>query len=282
MRKSKRNSTTRKGIPWFIIIVSIMSVGQIFPLIWLLDFSLCKSSDLFSSGFLQWPQPFQWNNYYQAWVNGNYPHYLLNSLFVTSISIAVNIFLCITLGYAFTRMEWKLRNLFFTMIILGMMIPIHVTLAPNYLVFSRIGITDTYIGLILPYVAFSMALGVFVMSGFLKTIPRSIEESAVIDGCSIFRIIFQIILPMTKPAITTISILTFFNCWNEFIMAATFLSDEKYRTLPFSIMNFAGAYSSNYSAQFAVMFLAAFPALILYLIFNKHITKGATMGAIKG
>jgi raffinose/stachyose/melibiose transport system permease protein len=186
------------------------------------------------------------------------------------------------MGYAFIRMKWKMKGFFLTAVLLGMMIPIHATLLPNFLTFRVLGLLDTYQGLIIPYVAFSMPLGVFVMTGFLESIPRALEESAVIDGCGIFGIIFRIIFPLTKPAVITIIIMTFLNTWNEFIMAVTYLSKETLRTLPFSVWNFAGQYASNYSVQFAVMTLTAIPAIIIYILLNEHITKGITLGAVKG
>ena len=120
------------------------------------------------------------------------------------------------------------------------------------------------------------------MTGFLESVPRAIEESAVIDGCGIFRIVFQIALPLLKPAVSTVAIMTFLNTWNEFIMASTYLSNDIYRTLPFAVYNFSGQYASNYSVQFAVMNMVAIPSLVFYIIFNEQITKGAAEGALKG
>jgi raffinose/stachyose/melibiose transport system permease protein len=122
---------------------------------------------------------------------------------------------------------------------------------------------------------------VFVMTGFLETVPRSLEESAIIDGCGVYAIIFRIIMPLTKPAVVTVIVLTFLSSWNEFIMAVTFLSSDRFRTLPFSVINFQGQYSSDFGAQFAVMALSAIPAVIIYVIFSDQITKGVLAGAIK-
>lgn len=265
-----------------VLLAAVFACGQLFPLIWMLDFSLCKSGDLFASGILKWPAPPQFGNYVTAWVNGKIPQFMLNSLIVTSATIVLTMLLSLTLGYAFTRMKWKMRGFFLTLVLMGMMIPLHVTLIPNFLVYTWMGILNTYIGLIIPYTAFSMPMGVFIMTGFMETIPRSLEEAAVIDGCSVYGIIFRIVMPLTKPACVTIAIMTFLTCWNEFIMAATYLSSDKFRTLPFAVMNFAGQYSSDYAVQFAVMALTAFPAIIVYLLLNEQITKGVTMGAVKG
>jgi raffinose/stachyose/melibiose transport system permease protein len=264
------------------ILLSVTAIGQLFPLVWLVNFSLLKSGDLFGSYILKWPTEPQWKNYVTAWVDGKIPRYFLNSIIVNGVSVSSTILLAVTMAYAFTRMRWKLRNLTLTFVLLGMMIPIHATLLPNYILFGKLGISDSYAGLIIPYVAFALPLAVFIMTGFLESIPRAIEESAVIDGCGIFRIIFQIILPLLKPAVATVAIMTFLNTWNEFIMASTYLSDDKFRTLPFAVYNFAGQYASNYSVQFAVMTVVAVPSLIFYVIFNKQITKGVADGALKG
>lgn len=124
--------------------------------------------------------------------------------------------------------------------------------------------------------------GLFQMTSFLESIPVELEEAAVMDGCGIYRIIFQIITPMLKSSIATVAIMTFLNNWNEFMMASTYLSSQKWKTLPFSVLEFTGQYSSNYAVQFAVMALTAAPAVIVYILLNKHITKGAAMGAVKG
>ena len=263
-------------------ILGIFAIGQLFPLIWLLDFSLNKSGDLFVSNILKWPVQPQFQNYVHAWHDGKVGPYLLNSIFINAIAIVITVMLSLTLGYAFTRMKWKLRGITMTVMLLGMMIPIHATLIPNFIIFNALNVSDSYLALIIPYVAFRLPLGIFIMAGFLKTIPSALEESAIIDGCGVYRTIFQIVMPITKPALVTVTIMTFLDNWNEFIMACTYLSSDKYRTIPFAVMNFAGPYAQDYAAQFAVMVLAALPALVIYFLLNEQITKGVTVGAMKG
>ncbi|WP_248930536.1 carbohydrate ABC transporter permease [Paenibacillus hamazuiensis] len=270
----------QKTITWIVFL--IVAFGQLFPLIWLIDFSFVNSNDFFSSGILKWPDAPEWRNYVNAWVDGKFPKYLFNSVLVSAVTIALTVFFSLSLGYAFTRMQWRLRGFFFAVILLGIMIPIHATLLPNFAIFKTIRLTDSYLGLILPYTAVSVPLGTFILSGFLRSIPKEVEESAVIDGCSIYRIVFQIIMPLTAPALVTIAVTTFLNCWNEFIMASTFLTKDSLKTLPFSVMNFVGQYSSDYGSQFAVMVLTSVPAIVIYALFNEQITKGVTAGAVKG
>jgi raffinose/stachyose/melibiose transport system permease protein len=270
---------TKIALWLFFLVVAAL---QLFPLIWMIDFSFASSTEFYSSNILTWPETFQWQNYVNAWVDGKFLRYFFNSALVTSTTIVLTILLSLTLAYAFTRMTWKLRSFFFAIILLGIMIPIHATLLPNFAIFKEIGLTDSYLGLILPYTAVSVPLATFILTGFMRSIPRAMEESAVMDGCSIYRTVFQIIAPLTKPALVTVIVMTFLNCWNEFIMASTFLSKDALKTLPFSVMNFAGQYSSDYGSQFAVMVLTSIPAIIIYAIFNEQITKGVTAGAVKG
>lgn len=279
-KNAKQKKVTIKIIMWAIM--SLFAVLQFFPLIWVTNFSLTKDSDVFTSGILKVPDPPQWQNYSLAWVNGNILKYSINSILIVGITILIVTVLSLTLGYAFTRMRWKSANAWLTFILIGMMIPIHTTLLPNFLIFRQFNILDTPFALIIPYVAFSMPLGVFIMTGFMRSIPKELEEAAVMDGCGVVRIIFQIILPVTKSAMVTIIVMTFINNWNEFIMGATFLSSVVWKTLPFAVYEFSSQYVSRYSVQFAVMVLSALPSLIVYICLNEQIAKGVTFGAVKG
>lgn len=276
----KISQKTGKVLLWVILI--FVAVIQIFPLIWLLDFSLASSTEMFTNGLLIIPEKIQWGNYVTAFVDGHFLLYLKNSIVINTLAVLLVIIISIMAAYAIRRMRWKLSGFVKTILLLGMMIPIHATLLPNYKIYNAVGLTDTIWALLIPYVAFSLPQGLFLMTGFIDSIPWELEEAAVMDGCSIYRIVFQIITPMLKPSIATVAIMTFLNNWNEFIMASTYLSKPAWKTLPFSVLEFTGQYSSNYAVQFAVMSLTAAPAVIVYIILNKHITKGVAMGAVKG
>jgi len=276
----RRRKKLTRGI--FIALASVVSIGSIFPLVWLIDFSFARSNEFYTDKLLIWPEKLQWINYYLALTDGKVPQYLFNSILVATISVVLIVVLSIMMSYAFTRMKWKLNKIFLNTVLLGIMIPIHATLLPNFLTFSSLNMTDSPFALILPYVAFGLPQATFIMTGFMYTVPESLEEAALIDGCGIFGILFKVIFPVLKPAIITVVITSYIAVWNEFIMAATFLTSDRFRTLPFSVYNFAGMYTSNYAAQFAVMVLAALPSLIIYIILNKHITKGIMAGAVKG
>ena len=269
-----------KSVLWIVLI--IVAVVQIFPLIWLVDFSLASSNEMFTSGLLIIPKKIQWGNYAKAFVDGNFLLYLKNSILINGLAVILVVIVSIMAAFACHRMRWKLSGFVQMLLVMGLMIPIHATLLPNYKIYSILGLTDTIWALLIPYVAFSLPQALFLMTSFMQSIPMELEEAAVMDGCGIYRIIFQIITPMLKSSIATVAIMTFLNNWNEFMMASTYLSSPTWKTLPFSILEFTGEYSSNYAVQFAVMALTAAPAVIVYIVLNKHITKGVAMGAVKG
>ncbi len=276
----RKKSKIGKKILWLVLI--LVAVIQIFPLVWLVDFSLASSTEMFTSGLLIIPEKIQWGNYVKAFVDGHFLLYLKNSILINGLAVLLVLLVSIMAAFACRRMQWKLSGLVKTLLLMGMMIPIHATLLPNYKIYSRLGLTDTIWALLIPYVAFSLPQGLFLMTSFMESIPVEMEEAAVMDGCGIYRILFQIITPMLKSSIATVSIMTFLNNWNEFMMASTYLSSPTWKTLPFSVLEFTGQYSSNYAVQFAVMALTAAPAVIVYILLNKHITKGVAMGAVKG
>ena len=276
----ENNNKIGKIILWIVLVM--VAVIQLFPLIWLVDFSLGSSNEMFTNGLLIIPEKIRWDNYVKAFVDGNFLHYLKNSVLINVLAVILVVIISIMAAFACQRMKWKLSGLVSTLLVMGMMIPIHATLLPNYKIYSMLHLTDTLWALLIPYVAFSLPQGMFLMTGFIQSAPKELEEAAVMDGCGIYRIVFQIITPILKPSIATVAIMTFLNNWNEFMMASTYLSTPKWKTLPFSVLEFTGEYSSNYAVQFAVMALTAAPAVIVYVILNKHITKGVAMGAVKG
>lgn len=275
---------TKKKIYMLLLFAVFITIAviQLYPLIYLFDFSLLENSDFYVSGIFKVPNPPQWNNYVRAWVDGNVPRFMINSIVVCAVSISVTLLIVLTSSFVFVKMEWPGRRFFFWLMLLGMMIPAHTTLLANYSLYEALGIRDTYLSMIIPYIAFNVPFGLFLMSGYLKTIPTSMIESAQIDGCGTFRVIFSIIGPLTKPALSSIGITTFINCWNEYVMASTFLSKDTYKTLPLSITKFTSEHGADMAAQFAVMAIVAIPAIIVYFMFSEKITEGIMAGAIKG
>jgi raffinose/stachyose/melibiose transport system permease protein len=278
--KSKNNLKLLKII--MIFLLAIVAFVQVFPLIWMINFSLLKSGDFYGNTILKWPNPFQWKNYVDAFTLGHVPKYLMNSVLIAAVVIVVTVLASLMLSYVLARIEWKWNKVLLALVMIGLIVPIYSTLLPNFFIFSKLKIIDSYIALILPNIAFLIPLSVFIFIGFLETTHRAIEEAAVIDGLSLIGIVFKIIMPISRPVIASISVLAFLSTWNEFIMAITFIRSDAFKTLPFSLIQFTGQYASNYAAQFAVLTLIALPSVILYMFFTEQITSSLTVGAVKG
>ncbi len=272
----------RMGRGLLYALLLAFAATQLFPLVWVGSYSLQKSGDLFGPEILKLPLHPQWDNYARAFRDGKVLRYALNSLVVVSISTVLSTVLSFCMAYGITRMQWRLKAVAMAAVTMGMVVPIHTTLLPNFIWFGYFKLIDTHLALIIPYVAFTLSFNTLIYMGQLKTLPRSMEEAALIDGASWPRVLWSVVAPMAMPATMTVGVMTFLNNWNEFIMANTYLATDDKRTLPFSIIRFQGQYSSDYAVQFACMVLVALPALLLYFVFSRRIMEGATAGAVKG
>jgi len=264
---------------FFLVIVAIV---QIYPLIWLAFFSLKDNSEIFSGDVAGFPKKFLWSNYARALSDGNVMNYFNNSVLVTAASIILVLILSSMAAYAITRMNWKLSNLTMTIILLGMMVPIHAALLPLFMVLKNLHLLNTYWSLIIPYVAFGIPMAVFILGSFFKGVPREMEESAVIDGCGIYKTFFHIILPLIRPAIATVAIFTFLSCWNELMFAVTFINDAHYQTLTVGMMSMVGTYITQWGIIGAGLMITTVPTVVIYLLLNKQVQKSMIAGAVKG
>ena len=168
------------------------------------------------------------------------------------------------------------------MFLMGMLIPIHSLLVPIYLVFRGSNLNNHWYTLIIPYVAFGLPTAIFLVEGFVKGVPTALEEAAAIDGSSFTRTLFQIIMPICRPIMTTVAIINVFTCWNEFSFALVLLRDPKFRTVPLAMTQFTGQFSSDYPKIMAAMLLTMSPIVVLYFTCSKQIIKGMVAGAVKG
>jgi raffinose/stachyose/melibiose transport system permease protein len=263
-------------------VLAVLVVTQLYPLFWLLTYSLKTNEEILGGSFFALPETPRWSNYQEAYESGNYLQYLSNSVFVTGVTMVCVILLSSMTAYAIARFRWRYGGIVMLVFLVGMMIPMQATLLPLMVIFKNVNILNTHLSLILPYIAFQTPIAVFILSGFMRSIPHEIEESAYMDGASIYRIFRSIILPISLPPVMTVCILTFINIWNEYIMAATFISSEKLKTLPFGIYTFVSQYSVNYGNIGAYLVMGALPVIIIYFLLSERITKGMVAGAVKG
>ncbi|MBW7884100.1 MAG: carbohydrate ABC transporter permease [Caldilineaceae bacterium] len=208
--------------------------------------------------------------------------FLLNSTIVVTVSIGLVVLISAMAAYVFARISFRYSRVLFVLIIAGLIVPIHVTLIPVYLLTIRAGIYDTLFALIGPYVAFSLPISIFILTEFMRQIPRELEDAARIDGCGPMSTFFRVILPLSRPGLATIAIFNAVALWNEFVFAFVLTSSPGVRTLPLAIWDFQGQYSANIPLMMAVLTLSALPLIIAYIIFQEQLVKGIMAGAIKG
>ncbi|MBC8079920.1 MAG: carbohydrate ABC transporter permease, partial [Gorillibacterium sp.] len=189
----------KKGIVYLLFAIPVLT--QLYPLLWLVLYSLKTNEEILSGKFFALPKVAQWHNYKEAFQAGSYLRYLSNSVFVTVITMVCVILLSSMVAYAISRFRWRYGNIIMIVFMMGMMIPMQATLLPLMIIFKNMHILNTHGSLILPYIAFSTPISVFILSGFMRSIPHEIEESAFVDGASVYRIFSQIILPISVPPV---------------------------------------------------------------------------------
>lgn len=264
-----------------VAVLSLVSLTYLYPLLWLIINSLKTDTEMFIDPWSVIPS-FQFDNYATAWVSGKIGTSFFNSVMVSFTSVGVTIVVASMAAFALKRFKWKLSGFVMGLFLIGIMIPIHSTLIPLFMVFNRIRLLNSYISLVLPYVAFALPTSIFILGGFMASFPKEIEEAAVIDGCSMKGVFWKIIFPLSKSSIATISIFNFVNAWNELMFALIFMSDDKKMTLPVSLTRFKGQYSTRWTIQLAAVVIMVLPSIITYFFLNDRIIKSLTIGAVKG
>ncbi|WP_078547645.1 carbohydrate ABC transporter permease [Litchfieldia alkalitelluris] len=282
IQKEKHTLFSRLGKTVLYIILGIIAVLQIYPLIWLLFFSLKGDAEIFSNSPFALPESPKWENYTTVWNQGNIDLYFFNSVLVTVVAVVLTVLLASFVTFAITRMQWKLSKLVLGLFMIGIMIPVHSTLIPLFQFFLGLNLIDHPLAIILTYTAFNLPLTIMILLGFYHTLPREVEEAAVMDGCSIHRIFFQITLPMTTPVISTTVIINMIYNWNEFVFVNTFISSDKYKTLTVGIQNFIGQYATDWGAIGATLMISIIPILIAFFFLSNRIVEGIAAGSVKG
>ena len=222
------------------------------------------------------------DNFITAWTTSKMGVAFRNSTLVSIITLLFTLLLSGLTSYVLARFNFKLKGLTMLFFVVGMLIPIHSTLVPLFILMKQLSILNSYWALILPYTAFALPTAIFILTAYLSTIPKEIEEAAYIDGTSLWGVFFRIMLPISLPALSTVSILTFLHSWNDFSFALVFISKSTLKTLPLAVSNFADGFQTDYSLTLAAMTLSVIPTIIVFLLFQEQVMKGMTAGAVKG
>ena len=251
------------------------------PFIFVVMTSLKSQQETFSGSVWSLPEKLNFENYL-AVLNGGFWTYLRNSVFVLVTSIILILVISSMAAYAFARLRFRLNKPLFGLIVAGMIVPIHITLIPIYLLIRNVGLYDTPFALIGPYVATALPVSIFILAEFMRQIPKELEEAAKLDGCGAFGIFWKVFLPLSGPGLSTVAIYNSIGLWNEFIFAYVLTSNPANRTLPLAIWDFQGQYASNIPAILSVVTLTSLPLIVAYAFGQERIVKGMMAGALKG
>lgn len=279
-----REKTRKRPVDYIAMIFLILfSIICIYPLIYLLFYSLKTNNEIFFTNPFGPPANPQFDNYVRAFQAFDLIGYFKNSLLVTFASVAGILVLALPFSYATTRMTWKGRNAVVSYITMGLFIPVQVIIIPLAILVKQMHIANTYFALIIPYIAFNLAFTAMVISTSFRTLPKEMEESAFLDGASVQRTFFSIMVPLIKPAVATSMIFAFLNIWNEYTLASILISNPEVKTLPIGLSAFVGQHSTDWGAMGACFVISSVPTILMYLVFSEQVEKALTIGgAVKG
>jgi N-acetylglucosamine transport system permease protein len=269
------------------LILSIWAVMVIFPMAWSIMSSFKTDQEIF---FSPWaiPRALMFENFARAWVKARIGLYLGNTLLIIIPALFFTLLLSAMASYVLARFEFRGRTFIQYLFLLGMIFPIFLALVPLYFTMQKLALLDTFQGLILVYIAFSLSFTTFFLTNFFKTLPRELGEAALIDGANQFEIFFQIYLPLAKPGLVTMGIFNFLGQWNQYILPNTLMITNTDTVSHYVLsqglyyLQAQQFYQNDWSGLFAAVTIVMIPTLVVYLIFNDQIERGMTAGAIKG
>lgn len=265
------------------IMVAVIVIMDVYPIIWMFLCALKEPTEFVTKPSYALPDAFYLQNFVDAWTKGNMGTFFFNSLVYTLIALVFIVILSMTIGFAVTKMEWKMKKFFQSFFLLGLMIPVATALLPLFQVYNRIGLINTRTCLVLTYIAFGLSLSIFLVTGYMRALPNELLEASVIDGCGIYSMMWYIVVPLMKNAMVTVLVLQFFYKWNDLLFSMTFISDTKLKTIQTGLLYFQDQFGTkNWGAIFASVTISVAPMLVIYAILNKKVIEGMVAGAVKG
>lgn len=262
-------------------LLMVLTALFLIPIAFIAMTALKSNADLLSKPFYMLPETIQWKNFIKAWDQGRISMYMKNTLLICLIKVPLGILIEAVAAYALTRMNFKYSQFMFGFFLVGMMIPMQATLVPLNIFLNKTHLISTYPGIILVYIGFGIPFGIMILRGFFRSIPKELDESALIDGCGEMGKFFRIILPLAMPAIATLVILDFMATWNEFLLAQIFITKDTMRTITMGLLSFKGEHSTDYTLLNAATLISIIPTLLVYVVFQNYFVNGMA-GSVKG
>lgn len=265
-----------------VVFLSLFLVFTVFPLYWIFITSLKPSKDMFSLPIHYWPETITFENYINIFKISNFDIYIMNSLILSIVAGFFSLIIATLSGYVLARFEFKGKTQVIFAFFITQMIPLFIGLAPLYLLMSKLQLLNKLPSLMLMYSVMMVPFCTVIMKGFFERIPSSLEEAAMIDGCSRMAALFKVIIPVMLPGIAATFIFAFVQCWNELFLAIMFIDKEEAKTIPVAMNSFITKFDIDWGAMSAATVLSVIPTLILFAFAQKYIVEGMTQGSVKG
>ncbi|MDW8289994.1 MAG: carbohydrate ABC transporter permease [Armatimonadota bacterium] len=263
------------------LVLIALSISFLAPFALMVSTSL-KTDDRIFTESIEWiPRPIRWQNYVEALESFPFLLYLRNTLFVCAMVVVGTVLSSALPAYAFARLRWRGRDMLFLIMLMTIMLPVQVTMLPLFVLFRTLGWTGTYLPLIIPPF-FGSAFAIFLLRQFFLTIPQELSDAARLDGCSEWRIFWQIIVPLSVPALATVALFAFIGAWTDFINPLIYLTDESTYTLAVGLQTFVGRHSSEWNLLMAAATVVTLPLIVVFFFTQKLFIEGITLTGMKG
>ena len=274
-------SVTRR-LPDMLISIALVIVALVFfyPMVWMVLSSFKTNQAIFTTPF-SLPTSFDFGRWAEAWDVGNIGQYALNSAITTAASTAAILLVGAGAAFAFSRYRFRGRSALMSLFALGLVLPLQSYFIAQSTLFTRLGITDTRLALIIPYTAMGLSLAIYLLKVYLDALPDELFEAARIDGAGDWRVFQTLALPLLRPGIATVAIFSALNAWNEFLLALLYIQSDELKTIPTGLLAFSTRYVTDYSLLFAALSTVTVPMIAVYVAFNRQIVEGITAGSVK-
>ncbi|MEU2432059.1 MULTISPECIES: carbohydrate ABC transporter permease [unclassified Streptomyces] len=273
---------SRAGKTARIAFLTLWLIFTVFPLYWIAITSFKPAGAIFTFPLAYWPEDFSLENYAGLFDKSQFGVYLTNSLIVATVAGTVATFVSMLSAYVLARFEFRSKTALLMAALVTQMIPAFIALGPLYLLMTDLQLVDNRFGLILVYIAVCIPFCTVMLRGFFENIPDTLEEAAMIDGCSRFGALFRVLLPVMRPGIIAAFIFNFVNCWNELFLSVTLMNSDDNKTVPTALNGFISSFNIDWGSMSAAAVLTILPTMVLFAIASRHIVQGLTAGAVKG
>jgi raffinose/stachyose/melibiose transport system permease protein len=264
----------------YYVVMTTISLVFVVPLVWMVMSSFKTQQQIFDSPW-SLPTSIDLSVLATAWDRGGFATYVGNSILVTTVAVSAILVFGAMAAFALSRLNFRFRGFFLVFLALGLLLPVQSYFVAQSSLLNAIGINDTPLALMIPYIGLGLSLAVYLLKAYLDTLPREIFESARMDGCGDMRMFVALVFPLIRPGLATVAVFSILSAWNEFLLATLYIQSDEYKTIPVGLVAFTGRYATDYPMLFAALSIITIPMVGIYVIFHRQVTSGITEGTLR-